>query len=974
MTTNANLDSLLKTSAEVGGLTYMAFDDAVVLCSDSHIKKAGGVPKNGFLLATPGHYVGKQFVIDSNEIVLLKVRDVAKLSDSSETARLKENLVKSERENIDPHTRATLAFVGFDCKVAGAFYMVDEVVKKNGKIVLDEKGKPKTTPKLEFGSDVDQVFAHSSYRVFRPSGESLSIIASYKRVKFDDNGDPIDPVVLDVGVVRFTETRSGGPDQKAKVLIDASDFVGHKTAVFGMSRSGKALSEDTRIPVPMSAKFPSGWALNRDLEVGDEVLGTDGSPVKVVALTGWSHEQMYAVDFADGQVVKTSGNHLWRASDAYSRSKQGDIRKSPKAVHKASTVSARVALADSVSATTYADLNTLSFLLSIPSDTLRKTAVESGIAGHLAFAADQEMTVGETQNASSQLYPVRELTLAVVESSAQTSTRIVSTSEMFESGIATSFGESNWSLEGFEFNSDRIAVSPKQHFIKSIRTIEHGLVRCLTVESPDSQHLVEGFIPTHNSNTMKVIIQQVYEYSKQFTHESGEKVGQLILDPQGEYSNDNTQDGGSIYSMGENGEVKKYRAMRKNEVDETVTPLAFNFLDAENASLVWDIMLSELNNSMSGNANYVAGLRNVVFVPKDAQNDSSLEVGERNKLKLQRQRQLLALYALMGMARYEGNIKGMLNVEIGIDNTPFVHRLDAESTDLQLDSLNSRNVRVLTTHGALVLFRWLMDGLPKEGEEKKAKRRRSETEDDGAQIPEEDVAPPIPVLTQSWLKDFTSGDLSEFHKQFISYDSGRNGLVAAFWRMKELHSEEALSDVRNQVWEDMTKGRISMIDLSKGSTRVASVLSEMIVNYILDQASTRFVSGEDSVKIQVVIEEAHNLFRREGAKEDSIDPYVRLSKEAAKYKIGLLYATQEVSAVDPQILSNTANWVVAHLNSKTETGVLSRYYSFDEWSDHLRACESKGFVRLKMLSSPLVIPVQVSKFIATKAPTINQVY
>ena len=62
-----------------------------------------------------------------------------------------------------------------------------------------------------------------------------------------------------------------------------------------------------------------------------------------------------------------------------------------------------------------------------------------------------------------------------------------------------------------------------------------------------------------------------------------------------------------------------------------------------------------------------------------------------------------------------------------------------------------------------------------------------------------------------------------------------------------------------------------------------------------------------------MLEEAHNLFSSEKYKDEG-DVWVKLAKEAAKLKIGMLYATQEVSGVAHQVKANTANWVVAHLN------------------------------------------------------------
>jgi hypothetical protein len=75
-----------------------------------------------------------------------------------------------------------------------------------------------------------------------------------------------------------------------------------------------------------------------------------------------------------------------------------------------------------------------------------------------------------------------------------------------------------------------------------------------------------------------------------------------------------------------------------------------------------------------------------------------------------------------------------------------------------------------------------------------------------------------------------------------------------------------------------------------------------------------------------------------------------------------VYATQEVSSVDQRILSNTSNWLVAHLNSDNETRELSHYYDFKTWADSIRRCEDVGFVRMKTYSGKYIVPVQVAKF------------
>jgi hypothetical protein len=139
-------------------------------------------------------------------------------------------------------------------------------------------------------------------------------------------------------------------------------------------------------------------------------------------------------------------------------------------------------------------------------------------------------------------------------------------------------------------------------------------------------------------------------------------------------------------------------------------------------------------------------------------------------------------------------------------------------------------------------------------------------------------------------------------------------------------------------------------------------MSERIVRGLLDKANRRFRYNQPTIPIQIVVEEAHRLFDRNKANTDERDPWVALAKEAAKYDIGLQYATQEVSAVDRRILSNTHNWIVAHLNSDLETKELGHYYDFAEFGDSIRRAEDVGFTRMKTLSGQYIVPVQIAKF------------
>ncbi|WP_458113467.1 DUF87 domain-containing protein [Arthrobacter sp. R1-13] len=420
---------------------------------------------------------------------------------------------------------------------------------------------------------------------------------------------------------------------------------------------------------------------------------------------------------------------------------------------------------------------------------------------------------------------------------------------------------------------------------------------------------VFGMTRTGKSNTIKTVVTAVFQHGVA----RKERIGQLIFDPQGEYANVNEQDGTGLRLLGDTAnEVRIYKE-KPDPAKPVEQPLRINFLDPASLQTVWQMVQQEVAASASAGAQYMAGFRAVNMAEPAAGDMGALNHFERNRL---------AFYALLHRAGVSGRLA---RVRVTLTNA-LVKDLTEPGPQISGVTGRDKYAWASTSAAAMELLEWL--------------RAKNEN---GA-------------LTDSWKRDFASGELKDILKAM----EGQAG-DAAIKRLKPFHDPAAIGEIGELVWLDMQAGRLVIIDLSQGNGSVVKTLSERIVTTLLDHARDEFAAGKKPRPFQIVVEEAHNLFER-GKRETDSDPWVRLSKEAAKYKVGMMYATQEVSSVDQRVLSNTSNWLVAHLNSDNETRELSHYYDFKTWADSLRRCEDVGFVRMKTYSGKYIVPVQIAKF------------
>jgi len=194
-----------------------------------------------------------------------------------------------------------------------------------------------------------------------------------------------------------------------------------------------------------------------------------------------------------------------------------------------------------------------------------------------------------------------------------------------------------------------------------------------------------------------------------------------------------------------------------------------------------------------------------------------------------------------------------------------------------------------------------------------------------------------------------------------------NATISGYLKLRgliKLHTSTTGKPFEQEIVDELRDGKIVIIDLSQGDPEIQGLYSERICQTIFANSMNRFISNTPNNFIQFYFEEAHNLFPKKDDRDLS-QIYNRLAKEGAKLNIGLTYATQEVSSISANILKNTQNWFISHLNNEDETKEIKKYYDFGDFAESLvRFSESsdKGFVRMKTYSNPFVVPVQIDRF------------
>lgn len=431
------------------------------------------------------------------------------------------------------------------------------------------------------------------------------------------------------------------------------------------------------------------------------------------------------------------------------------------------------------------------------------------------------------------------------------------------------------------------------------------------------------------SNVVKLLASAQIE-----TTADSNNVGQLIFDINGEYANDNPQDGNRSLRSAYSDRCTVYALTRREATPSQ--PLRFNFYCEPSQAI--PIMASFLL-ARPGLAQYT---RSFLEVSLPASEDfQEMRVGDRVRAV----RRIKMLWAILNRAGFPAPSPQTLT-QVLRERYPLPRNAGVLDPGFR-DELREAMYRSVTPANRQDTFELpppprTLGELQREFEV--LQEFRSENPDSEHLLSGNDpLFEPDAAAMLEFLRPASGGGVRQIRELLNYHDPSAQDFVA-------------------EVIELLDQGRTVILDLGNATDALRKYFSDYLCRSVFSNQEDKFVNGRlGNHFVQLYFEEAHNLFPRDN--KDLTGVYSRMAKEGAKFHIGLVYSTQSPSTISEELLAQTENFFVGHLSSQDETRALSRVQVlFDGLQTDIMRSRTPGFMRAVTFSHRFVVPVQAHRF------------
>ena len=423
------------------------------------------------------------------------------------------------------------------------------------------------------------------------------------------------------------------------------------------------------------------------------------------------------------------------------------------------------------------------------------------------------------------------------------------------------------------------------------------------------------------SNIVKLIAQSLI-----ITTEQTKNVGQLIFDINGEYANDNPQDGNKSLKSIYDKRCHVYSLTPKKATPSS--PLKLNFYEQPQDSQKIIASLLEQDGWTSG---YIRSYTSVELISPDEIN--RIPPGSD---KVRSIRKLQMFWAILKKAGFQADESQLFRIAPSCNH---IAKFNPGFRDELREAMYSAE-NIFQTPGSPNN----LGDLQRELEVVNRFRRNNNNS-------------PL-IKSKNGDPLFDPDDIALL--EFLEPLPGRSG-PSLLQSYRNYHDPKAGDFVR-EILVILDNGDTVILDLGNAHPVLMTYFSDLLSREVFSHQVDKFSNDQlGDHYIELYFEEAHNLFPRHEDTQNTI--YSRFAKEGAKYHIGMVYSTQSPSTISGDLLAQTENFFILHMSSLDEVNLLARLnVAFNNIQDDILRSKTRGYARMLTRSHRFVVPMQAKDF------------